>query len=265
MVITILKFLVKWLFIGSVITLIYCLIFIKYLIRPYKFQLFIGKPGSGKTSDMTKDAVKGIKRKKPVYCNVDLDVPGVRKFNARDINLEHYFDKNSIVLIDEPNLYWDNRTFKDKNRISTVEWFRLYRHNQVNIKMYTQTLDVDKKLRYLASDVYIVKKYLGTISVARRLKKQITIKESAMDAESQIVDQLDFVPIFFPGSIKITFIPRWTKYFDSFAMPSGIPIEYQTIERKPAAYGKLNKRKLLDSSDVSRQHGKESRLEGEIN
>lgn len=228
--VNILKFLLKWICIGLCFILIYCLIFIKWLIRPYKFQLYIGKPGSGKTSMMTKEAIRAIKRKKPVYCNVSINVPGVRVFNARDINLNHFFEPQSLVLIDEPNLYWDNRTFKDKGRKETIEWFRLYRHNQVNIKMYTQTLDVDKKLRYLASDCYIVKKYLGTIAIARRLKKQITIKESAVDAESQIVDELDFVPIFYPGSFYITFIPRWTRFFDSYALPDGDQMPYSVIE-----------------------------------
>lgn len=262
--VNIIKFILKILCYVAAFTLVYCLIFIKYLIRPYKFQLFIGKPGSGKTSMMTKEAINGIKRRKSVYCNVWIDVPDVKQFNAREIDLNHFFEPDSVVLIDEPNLYWDNRTFKEKGRKETVEWFRLYRHNKVNIKMYTQTLDVDKKLRYLASDCYIVKKYLGTITVARRLKKQITIKESAVDAESQIVDELDFVPIFFPGSIKFTFIPKWTKYFDSFAMPSGIPIQYQTIERNPAANGKHNKRKILDFFSLRRQHKEKSKMDEEI-
>lgn len=37
-----------------------------------------------------------------------------------------------------------------------------------------------------------------------------------MTAESQIVDELNFTPWWLPGSIKITYIPRYIKYFDSF-------------------------------------------------
>ena len=262
--VTIIKFLLKIICYVLCVVLVYCFIFRKYIIRPYKFQLYIGKPRCGKTTMMTKAAIQAIKHNRTVYCNVNIEVPGVRLFNAADINLEHFFEPESLILIDEPNLYWDNRTFKDKGRKSTIEWFRLYGHNRVNIKMYTQTLDVDKKLRYLASDCYICKKYLGTITVSRRLKKQITIKESAVDAESQIVDELDFVPIFYPGSFYITFIPRWTKYFDSYSMPEGIPIQYQTKERDPAAYGKHNKRKILDIFSVRKQHKRESEVVKEI-
>lgn len=229
----ILKFLFKVAIIASAAALLYCLIFLKWIVRPYKFEIFIGKPRSGKTTMMTKEAIKCIRRHKVVYCNTRIEVPGVRQFSALDIGLGTYFEPNSTILIDEPNLYWDNRTFKDSNRKKVIEWFRLYGHNRVNIKMYTQTLDVDKKLRYLASDCYINKKFLGTICIARRLKKQITIKESAIDAESQIVDELDFVPFFIPGSIKLTFIPRWTRFFDSYALPDGEQISYEIITPHP--------------------------------
>lgn len=202
------------------------MIFWKWIKRPYKFEIYIGKPRTGKTTMMTKEAILNNKHKGITYCNVDINAHSTRIFDANHIGLGTYFEPNSLVLIDEPNLYWDNRTFKDTNRKSVIEWFRLYGHNKVNIKMYTQTLDVDKKLRYLASDVYICKKILGTIVISRKLKKQITIKESAIDAESQIVDELDFVPIFIPGSIKLTFIPRWTKYFDSYALPDGREMPY---------------------------------------
>lgn len=216
--------------IGSILIVIvgiYCLIFWKWIRRPYKFEIYIGKPRTGKTTMMTKQAILNNKRGGITYCNVDINAPGTRIFAADDISLQRHFEPNSLILIDEPNLYWDNRTFKDKNRKDVIEWFRLYGHNKVNIKMYTQTLDVDKKLRYLASDVYICKKLLGTIVVSRKLKKQITIKESAVDAESQIVDELDYVPIWFTGSLRLTFIPKWTKYFDSFAMPEGQEIQYK--------------------------------------
>lgn len=224
--VNVIKWLFKACFVISIIVSIYCLIFWKWIKRPYRFEIYIGKPRTGKTTMMTKEAYLNNRHKKRTYCNVDIDVKGTRIFSAENIGLGNYFEPDSLVLIDEPNLYWDNRTFKDQKRKSVVEWFRLYGHNKVNIKMYTQTLDVDKKLRYLASDVFICKKILGTIVVSRKLKKQITIKESAIDAESQIVDELDFVPIFIPGSIKLTFIPRWTKFFDSYALPEGNKMPY---------------------------------------
>lgn len=227
--VSILRFIFKFALVMSVIMIIYILIFRKWIIRKYRFDLFVGKPGCGKTTMMVKEATIAIKRKKTVYSNIQIEVPGVRVFSAENIGLGFYFEPESIVLIDEPNLYWDNRQFKSIKK-DTIEWFRLYRHNRVTIKMYTQTFDIDKKLRALCSDIHICQKILGTITVIRRLQKNIAIKDSALDAESQIVDELKFVPIIFPGAFKLNFIPRWTKYFDSFALPEGIQIPFTTVE-----------------------------------
>lgn len=220
-----LMFILKLTIVFIVFLFVYCLMFRKWIFRKYTFELFVGKPGCGKSTLMTKEAVLAVKKGKVVYSNVDIEVEGVRVFNAVNIGLGYCFELDSLVLIDEPNLYWDNRQFKSTKK-ETIEWFRIYRHNKVSIKMYTQTFDIDKKLRALASDIYIVKKYLGTISIVRRLNKQITIKQTALDAESQIVDELNFVPIWIPNSIRVCFIPKWTKYFDSFSMPNGEPIPY---------------------------------------
>lgn len=222
-------FILKLGIVSGIVSLIYIIIFRKYIFRKYRFDLFVGKPGSGKTTLMVKMAIKALQDGNIVYCNVDIDVPNVRIFNASDIGLGRYFENGSLILIDEPNLYWDNRQYKSMRK-ETVEWFRLYRHNQVNIRMFTQTFDIDKKLRNLCSDIHIVNKIIGTIAVVRRLQKNISIKESALDAESQIVDELNFIPIFIPGALQICFIPKWTPYFDSFSMPDGIPIEYVNVK-----------------------------------
>lgn len=227
--VSILKFIIKLAMVFSVIMIIYCIIFRKWIIRKYRFDLFVGKPGCGKTTMMVAEATKGIKKGRTVYSNIAIDVPEVRVFHAEDIGLGKYFEPESLVLIDEPNLYWDNRQFKSIKK-DTIEWFRLYRHNRVTIKMYTQTFDIDKKLRALCSDIHICQKILGTITLIRRLQKNIKIKDSALDAESQIVDELKFVPIFMPGAFKINFIPKWTKYFDSYALPEGDQIDYYIVK-----------------------------------
>lgn len=68
----------------------------------------------------------------------------------------------------------------------------------------------------MCDNIYIGSKYFRVFTVWRRLRKNVAIKDSAMDAQSQIVDALAFTPWWLPGSIKITYIPRYTKYFDSY-------------------------------------------------
>lgn len=147
--VAVIKFLLKAICIFLVFILIYCAIFWKWIYQKYRFEIYVGKPRSGKTTLMTKYAIQATKRNTVVYSNIKLDVKGVRIFNAENIGKGFYFDPESLVLIDEPNLLWDNRTFKDPNRKSVIEWFRLYGHNRVNVKFFTQTFDVDlrKKIK----------------------------------------------------------------------------------------------------------------------
>ena len=68
----------------------------------------------------------------------------------------------------------------------------------------------------MCDNIYIGTRILRVLTIWRRLRKNVAIKEEALTAESQIVDELKFTPILIPGSIKITFIPLYIKYFDSF-------------------------------------------------
>ena len=68
----------------------------------------------------------------------------------------------------------------------------------------------------MCDDIYIGVKYFRVLTVWRRLRKNVAIKEAAMDRESQIVDELKFTPWWIPGSILLTYIPKYVKYFDSY-------------------------------------------------
>lgn len=68
----------------------------------------------------------------------------------------------------------------------------------------------------MCDNIYIGSRYFRVLTIWRRLRKNVAIKDAAMDASSQIVDQLNFTPWWIPGSIKITYIPRYIQYFDSF-------------------------------------------------
>lgn len=203
---------------------IYVILFRKFIFRPYKFKIYVGKPGSGKSTYMSKCALRYQKKHpgKRIYSNFEINnIKNLLIFNPSDISDKYYFEPESLVLIDEPNLYWDNRSYKSMDP-ETLKWFRLYRHNKVNIYLFSQTYDIDKKLRKLVSDIYIIRKYLGTVSVIRRCSKNIKIADNALDAESQIVDRLDLDFFLFPGATEFCFIPKYVKYHDSFRMSNAL-------------------------------------------
>lgn len=233
------------------VLIVYILIFKSYIIRQYKFKMYVGKVGSGKTTLLIRHLLAFIKkceRKKIepiIYCNIDVVGIPIRKYDPNDIGVDKMFDRNSLVVVDEPNLYWDNRDFKTISK-KAIQWFRLYRHNQVNIILYSQTYDIDKKLRRLCTDVYLIKKYIGTISVARKLDKTIEITENALDAESQIVDRIKKVPFFIPTATEIYFIPKYSKYYNSFEMQQEIEhIPYLLIDKPILNKSKINKKRII--------------------
>ena len=122
---------------------IYVYIFRSYILRPYKFRFYVGKVGSGKTTLLVKhclDYCKQCKRKgvQPlIYTNIKINGVPLRLIDPNDLQSDIRLLPGSLVLIDEPNLYWDNRDFKSIPK-GVLKWFRLYRHNKVNIVLYSQ-------------------------------------------------------------------------------------------------------------------------------
>lgn len=184
---------------------------------PPGLQLFLAQKRAGKSCLVAKNCLRSVKRGITTYCNCDdISIPNIRIFNVEDLGKYRVADAH--LEIDEISLWYDNRSWK-KNHEKNEEFVKLLRsagHLGLTINMYSQDYSVDKRIRQLCDAIYIGKKYLRVITVWRRLKKEIAIKESAIDAESQIVDSINFTPWWMPGSIKITWIPRYVGYFDSF-------------------------------------------------
>ena len=90
-------------------------IFIVYhMIRyrnPYKLIMVFGKKGSGKTTLMVKLSIKYIRKKRPVYCNVP-GIPGTYYFDTDIIGIAA-FPPESVIMVDEVGMVWDNRNFKN--------------------------------------------------------------------------------------------------------------------------------------------------------
>lgn len=203
--------------------LIFAAVFIAYHIikyrNPYKLYMVFGKKGSGKTTLMTKLALKYLKRGWSVYC--DREIPGCYLFDTADFGKIRFPD-NSLVLVDEVGLVWDNRNFKNFPEHVKV-YFKYQRQYRNVVYLFSQSFDVDKKIRDLTDHLYIVSNLFNCLSVARRVTKRITVvhADRAADGESRIVDDysIDSLLLAFFGSVRITYIPRYVKYFKSFDPP----------------------------------------------
>lgn len=208
-----------WLVIVVTLLIIPFILFTRKFRNPYKLIMVFGKKGSGKSTLITKLAIQAIKKNKIVYSTIS--VPGARLFDVR--YLGHYtFPPESVVFIDEVGMIWDNREFKNF-KPEVRDWFKLQRHNRVTVYLFSQTFDVDVKLRNLTDYMYLCKNHFNVFSVARKIKRGIVIVNPDGQSEARIADSLEFEPLllslFGCRSCIFTFIPHWVKYFDSFVLP----------------------------------------------
>ena len=209
----------------------------KYL-NPYKLTFIFAKKGAGKSTLLTKLAIQHINNGWTVYSTER--IPGCYLIDYKDIGF-YEFPPRSCILIDEVGMIWDNRNFKSVSP-EVRDWFKLQRHRKVKVYLASQSFDVDKKIRDLADEMFLLQKKFRVFSYGKRILKQLDIVEAdgSQNSESRIVDQLKFDSLlfFWAGSRTLTFIPHWAPYFDSFTAPPLQEKEWTQLElpeelRKP--------------------------------
>ena len=189
---------------------------IKY-INPYKLIMYIGKRGAGKSTTLTKIARKFMKQDVPVYSTMAIN--GTYKLDYKDVG--HYeLPQNSVLLIDEVGMIWDNRKFKEFTD-EVRNWFKLQRHRRITVYMFSQAYDVDLKLRKLVDRLYIIDNKFRIFCYAKRISTKIVINKSTAEATSKIDEDMIVDPLllFWTGTRQLTFIPKYIKYFDSYEAP----------------------------------------------
>lgn len=209
-----LLFSIKFVFYLSIPVLLWHFLTRKYL-NPYKLIFIFGKKGSGKSTLLAKYAAQYRARGWHVYSTEP--ILGTIQISYEDIGFRQ-FPLESLIIIDEVGMVWDNRGFKNfKSEVR--DFFKLQRHDHLAIVMASQTFDVDKKIRDLCDEMYLVKPFLRCWTIARRILRVPCLVEASGDGPSRIDENLRFDSLlfFWAGAIRFTFIPHWTRYFDSFA------------------------------------------------
>lgn len=213
----------------------------KYL-NPYSLIFVFAKKGQGKSTYLTKQALIHLKRGWTVFSTEP--IPGTYKIDYLDIGYCE-FPQRSLVLIDEVGMIWDNRNFKNFDN-AVRDWFKLQRHRKVKVILASQSFDVDKKIRDLADEMFLLVKRFRVFSYGKRILKRLDIVEATgqSGSESRVVDQLKFDSLlfFFLGSRTLTYIPKYAPYFDSFAAPA---LAEKTFPLTPDREIPTNSRKAL--------------------
>lgn len=217
--------------------------------NPYKLYMVFGKKGSGKTTLMTKLALQYRKKGWHVYC--DREIPGATVFPTDSFG-KYQFPPDSIILIDEVGLVWDNRNYKSFPEHVKV-YFKYQRQYRHVVYLFSQSFDVDKKIRDMTDHLYIVQNLFNCFSIARRVTKSLTVVHADRSAqgESKIVDDYNIDSLLLApfGSVRITYIPKYAKYFKSFDPPKLPLFEGEALPGPP----RRNLRKAMLAQVKERQ------------
>lgn len=183
--------------------------------NPYIFEIMFGRKGCGKSTAKVKLAIHYHKRGWHVYTNVpDINLPFVGIFDIKQLGKNmNEFPEKTLLLIDEINLYWDNRSFKSFPAY-TQEFLRQQRKLKIRIVGFSQTYDCDLKCKNLCDYLTICKKYFRVLSVSRRWSKIPDVVNANDYQDARITDVFHKIPII-AGGVNFTFIPKYSKFFDS--------------------------------------------------
>lgn len=219
-------------FIYIILFLLFLMLFWHFstlkFIQPWKLYFYFGKKGCGKSTLLTKLAYYDLKKGKTVYSTEDLSFK-VRDKKTRktyilqtipidpSIIYSYTFPINSVIYIDEASLLWSNRDFKKMDK-RIVEWFQLQRKYKVTVHLFSVSFDIDKKIRDLCDEMFICNKIARVWSIARHVVRKPVIVHPTGDSPSTITDDIieDGILLAPFGGMKITFIPHWVRFFDSF-------------------------------------------------
>ena len=183
-----------------------------------QLTIIIGRKRCGKSCTMAMLAFSALKKGQHVYCNTPLFF---------DNPLFHYVDTKyfgrfsplpgSLWLLDEINLFWDNRDFKSFSK-DVQKFFRYQGHFRCTVICFSQTWDCDLKIRSLTDNLFLAKKWFGRLTVLKRVEKFISVIPPSDNSEGGISEGYQLTRFFVPRSRFFIWLPRWWKYVDSYSL-----------------------------------------------
>lgn len=197
--------------------------------NPYKLIMVFGKKGAGKTTYLCKLTQNFLRKGRPVYSTCE--IPGAYKIEGTDVGRVQ-FPPESVILMDEVGMLYDNRNWKNGNMTSEVrDYFKLQRHYRHTVYLFSQAFDVDVKLRNLTDYMYMLMNWFGFITVGKQIKRHFVVVEPTGDSESRIADKYVISPFFLTplGARIFVYIPHWCKLFDSHEAPPLAEKEFKIV------------------------------------
>lgn len=213
------------------VILVFFALFISFYIysrrwaNPFKLVFIFGKKGAGKSCYMVRQMLWHMRRGWHIYTDMsDINIPGVRIISSRDLEV-FTPDYHSALFLDEVGITFDNRNFKSFPA-GIRDFFKFQRKYRVKVFMNSQAYDVDKKIRDVTDGMILQSSIFDCISLSRPIKRSVSLTQASSESDSRVADQLVFKSIF---TWQLYWMPKYHKYFDSFAAPPRKPIPYTEV------------------------------------
>ena len=227
-------------------------------INPYKLYMVVGKKGSGKSTMLTRLAYDHLRKGWSVYTTEHL--PGCFHISYSDIG-KFNIPANSVLLVDEVGMVWDNRKYKEFPD-ALRDWFKYQRHEGVKVYLFSQTFDVDKKIRDLTDNMYLVSNKMRVFAYAKRIIKVPDLVKPTAEGPARLDDVLKFDSLiwFWCGSRMLTFIPKYAKLFSSYERLNLPEKEYPLIPADGVPRSLLKPRHKAKYTKAGKLRGKSKKL-----
>jgi len=186
----------------------------------YRMYIYFGVPGSGKSTYAAYITKKVLKKGGRVWSNVP--ILGAMKLNPIE-DIGKHMIQNGHVIIDEAGCEYNNRDFKSFSKDSTY-FYKHHRHYKTTVHLFSQGFDdMDKKLRTLATHLFVLKKSMIPFFIAKyQISKKVGINEMTKD----ICDEYYKIPF----STRWIFCPVLWDMFDSYSTKELPSKDWETYE-----------------------------------
>lgn len=185
--------------------------FWRFVYRPVKpydtgIYLYFGLPRSGKSTYAAKLAKKALTAGRAVYSN--FPIRGTYQITKDDIG--RYLMEDCLIIIDEAGVDFDNRKMKMTDE--QVYFFKNHGHYQADIAFFSQSTDVDIKIRKLAVCHYEIKRFplIRDLSYIKTIGRKIGI-DDLTHQETEMFYYFHFLA----GGIKLFWRRPYYKLFDT--------------------------------------------------
>ncbi len=206
------KFLIYSTILIIVLSFVFDLLTRKFL-NPYKLIMIFGRKGCGKSTTLCKLAQEYTKNGWNVFCT-DKGIPNTIWFPAEWVG-KYKISPRSLLLVEEVGTIWDNRQYKTFPTW-VRDWFKYQRHEKVKVYLFSQSFDIDKKLRDLTDEMWLLENVMRVFSYGKRIAKKWVLTFSESDKPSALAENLQFASFFSPKSRSLIYIPKFAGLFDSF-------------------------------------------------